>query len=194
MSRAPRRINDLRKSTENGRSGFYYMRNLATDKGVSGGESAREAVSNQELKNTTKNYLRRIRLGRERVRALKATAKEYRQNISWLRCVDYARDRVDHSKGSPTEAAALDAISRIEDVEAETLRYSAEIEEVEAQILGMKDLIHQAVLFGIYAEGRSLEDVANRAGYSYNYMSAIHGEALRAFMNQYGDAVAAAEE
>lgn len=140
------------------------------------------------MKSRTKAYLGRIRLGRERIGALKAIERELSRNIDGLRCVNSARDTV----GNPAEAAARDLLSKIDDVEVEILRYSAEIEAAEEQILNMRDLTHQAVLFGIYAEGRCFKDVGEKIGYSSRHVSRLHGAALSAFMDQYGEVVTSA--
>ena len=124
-----------------------------------------------------KNYLREIKSKREHRARLLARRESIHMDIQ-ISGIDYSKDRVQSSPSNSMENAAIKMLTRIEEIDEQIRDLSIEIDDRLASIEDLKDSNYRKILFSRYSEYKSFEQISVDAGYAYNYVCTMHGEAL----------------
>lgn len=142
---------------------------------------------------TAKQYLRKIQWYEIKIEQRKFQLKGLYEDIDYLRGIDYSIDKV---QTSPRDAMA-EKVIRVQQLREEIVQkiadYEAARDEIIAQIQNVSNIAHSALLFKRYVERKKFELIAVEMAYNYAYTRSIHGEALKAFAEQFADAIEDAE-
>lgn len=142
---------------------------------------------------TAKEYLRELK-------RLDTCIRQLLQEKAALYSSTIGAARMDtvHVCGGSQSAIVEKLITRLEKLEVEidqqiyTLTYRQRT--IINQIQGMRNESYISVLYKRYVEFKRLEEVADEMGYTYKYVSRVHGRALQEFSRMYEDAIARYEE
>ena len=138
---------------------------------------------------TAKEYLNNLRKLKRRLNNKKRQCENIRENIEFLRGIDYSKDKVQTSAKdsmSETMATLLDLEHEVED---EIQRYTDQYNETVNRINGMSRKEYIDILTMRYLEDdyrkRKFEYIACEIDYSYDRTCHMHGEALQEFERKY---------
>ena len=130
---------------------------------------------------TAKQYLSQVKVYRRIIAHKCKQRNELHDNISFIRGLDYSRDRVQAAPGEGMTGVAI----KLADFDLELCdtieKYSRKIDEVINRIHALDNMLYVECLYQFYVEGKSLDAISFDIGYSYSHLAHIHGEALRAF-------------
>lgn len=133
-----------------------------------------------------RNYLRQIHRLEAFISMRQRQIKDLRRSMSYIKSMDYSADRV---QTSPDGSGFTNESIRLADMELEIERKIHQCEHLRETIIGqierMPDQRHIDVLSGIYIHRKDLMDLADDLNYDYYWVCHLHGEALRAFEQQY---------
>lgn len=136
---------------------------------------------------SAKDYLRQIRIYKNRAIAKQREAMELRGNISFLRGIDYSGDKV---QTSPADSMST-SIGRLVDLEREVTAaielYSAEKDKRINQIHQLGNSLYEDILILRYVDEFGFEEICNIVHASYSTVTHAHGEALEAFRRKFLD-------
>lgn len=138
---------------------------------------------------TAKEYLNNLRKLKRRLNNKKRQCENIRENIEFLRGIDYSKDKVQTSaKDSMSETMAT-LLDLEHEVEEEIQRYTDQYNETVNRINGMSRKEYIDILTMRYLEDdyrkRKFEYIACEIDYSYDRTCHMHGEALQEFERKY---------
>lgn len=128
-----------------------------------------------------KEYLRRVRLLRQKQHQSARQLERLRESMSLLEGIRYDRDKVQTSANDNQMDGIVRLVDAEREYEADLLRYT-ETEKViveEINSLGNPDYVE--VLYKRYVDGKSFEEISCEMYRSYYRTCHIHGEALADF-------------
>lgn len=128
-----------------------------------------------------KQYLNQLRTIEAVIRARKGQLERLRAEQTFISAVSYDADRVQTS-GNTDPMRGVDRLLSLEQeiaqkVEAAERIRSRIIDEVES----LQNPLYVTILLHRYIDGMKFEEIACDMGYSYVYVTHLHGEALQAF-------------
>lgn len=128
-----------------------------------------------------KQYLNQLRTLESVIRARKGQLERLRAEQTFISAVSYDADRVQTS-GNTDPMRGVDRLLSLEQeiaqkVEAAERIRSRIIDEVES----LQNPLYVSILLHRYIDGQKFEAIACDMGYSYVYVTHLHGEALQAF-------------
>lgn len=128
---------------------------------------------------TAKEYLRSIRHYRTRLNHTKKQKEELKLNLSAITGIDYTRDKIQVSPKNTMEEAGWRLAGQIavlnREIEFLTMEINARLTAIRALESPYSD-----VLMLRYSEYLSWEEIADKMGYTVNYvMGELHGKALQ---------------
>lgn len=128
-----------------------------------------------------KQYLNQLRTLESVIRARKGQLERLRAEQTFISAVSYDADRVQTS-GNTDPMRGVDRLLSLEQeiaqkVEAAERIRSRIIDEVES----LQNPLYVSILLHRYIDGLKFEEIACDMGYSYVYVTHLHGEALQAF-------------
>lgn len=136
-----------------------------------------------------KNYLNQIK-------KLSLIIEQKEQELNELRCLrgcigsctDYTKDRV---QTSPDGASFTKLSDKTVDMERELNEYQEHYLTVRHtivnQIQGLSKAEHIDVLYRHYIKFETFKEIECELDYSYNYVCTLHGQALKEFVDRFGD-------
>lgn len=138
---------------------------------------------------TAKEYLNNLRKLKRRLNNKKRQCENIRENIEFLRGIDYSKDKVQTSaKDSMSETMAT-LLDLEHEVEEEIQRYTDQYNETVNRINSMSRKEYIDILTMRYLEDdyrkRKFEYIACEIDYSYDRTCHMHGEALQEFERKY---------
>lgn len=108
---------------------------------------------------------------------------DMKADVEYIKGMSYDSVRVQTSTSK--ESQALKQIARIADLEAEIESELAAYHElrhkITTQIEQLPDLRYQQILTMRYVDGDSLQDIADKLGYTHDWVRHLHGWALLLF-------------
>lgn len=134
---------------------------------------------------TAKEYLRTLRWTELSIETRKDELRRLDAEYTYLSGISYDRDRVQTSPSGdafPQSDRRIDLVIKIrEDILAmQRLRT-----DIIGKITGLDNPLYSQVLLERYVNYLSFDDIAVKMGYSYVYVTHIHGEALQEFTRKY---------
>ena len=128
-----------------------------------------------------KQYLNQLRTIEAVIRARKGQLERLRAEQTFISAVSYDADRVQTS-GNTDPMRGVDHLLSLEQeimqkVEAAERIRSRIIDEIES----LQNPLYVSILLHRYIDGQKFEAIACDMGYSYVYVTHLHGEALQAF-------------
>lgn len=144
---------------------------------------------------TAKHYLMKVHTLRKQCESLERKFMLVRSKAEGIKGISYDKDRVQTSPTNTLEEAAVELVSIEERYKDLIHEYNTAIVIRVQQIQAMENPTYAEVLTLRYIEDRpkekdgswqlTLDEIADRMGYSYVHVARLHGEALQAFEKQY---------
>lgn len=128
-----------------------------------------------------RQYLSQVKAYKQIIAHKRKQRAELHDDISFIRGLDYSRDRVQASPGEGMVGVAI----KLADFDLELCNtieeYSRKIDEIINRIHSLDNSLYVECLYQFYVEGKTLDAISFDLGYSYSSLAHAHGDALRAF-------------
>lgn len=138
---------------------------------------------------TAKEYLNNLRKLKRRLNNKKRQCENIRENIEFLRGIDYSKDKVQTSAKDPMSETMATLLDLEHEVEEEIQKYTEQYNETVNRINSMSRKEYIDILTMRYLEDdyrkRKFEYIACEIDYSYDRTCHMHGEALQEFERKY---------
>ena len=140
---------------------------------------------------TAKEYLGQAALLRRRIKQVEDRIEEIRTEASSPKAIRYDKDLV---QSSPAGDALAKYIIRLEAEERKLIRLKTQYldtrDKIRKQLAAVTPGIYSDLLYMRYLEEKSLVQISEELNYSYEWTCRLHGKALHAFDQEFGDTYA----
>lgn len=135
---------------------------------------------------TAKAYLLQLTRLRHRIRWIKDEIDALRAEAESVRGIRYDKIRVQTSPDPDPLASYFARLEKEEQRLVATMDKYIEIRvNIEQQLADFAPGMYADILYLRYAEGMTLQQIADEMNYSYDYVRHAHGHALQAFERKY---------
>ena len=124
-----------------------------------------------------KEYLLEIRSKRRQLERLKNRRKDLHLDVSFG-AIAYDADHVQSSPKNKLEEAMVKLSNRMAYLDRKIAELSVEIDDRINSIESLENVRYRDVLYKVYVEYKSFEEISVEMKYTYKYTRNLHGEAL----------------
>lgn len=129
-----------------------------------------------------KEYLLQIEVLQTKIEQKQQRAKEYRELALSVGGMDYSKVRVQTSKiGSQLEDTVIKCVMLEQEIAEDVVNLQIKKNNITDEIHNLEDAKFIKILYKRYVECKSLGKVAKEMNFAYQYIRAMHGEALKEF-------------
>lgn len=138
-----------------------------------------------------KTYLSEIRHLKRMADTLERKRETLIQQAGGLKAITYDKDKVQTSQANLLEEAVIRIADLDTKLAAVTKRYTAAVAIRTEQIMALNKPEYRELLLLRYVDdgkegkGNTLDEIAERMGYTYSWTRKLHGRALQEFGKQY---------
>lgn len=140
---------------------------------------------------TAKEYLGQAALLRRRIKQVEDRIEEIRTEASSPKAIRYDKDMI---QSSPAGDALDKYIIRLDAEERKLIRLKVQYldtwDKIRKQLAAVTPGIYSDLLYMRYLEEKSLGQISEELNYSYEWTCRLHGKALHAFAQEFGDTYA----
>ena len=133
---------------------------------------------------TAKEYLSQVYEQRKRIDHKIEQIKDLRALLTEAEGLDYSKEKI-QGGGKCADEKIIRLILFEEELNQLIYQYITHKAVVIEQIQHLNNFKHVRVLYERYIGNRKLTDIAERLGYSYQYVRLLHGQALQNFETVY---------
>lgn len=129
-----------------------------------------------------KEYLLQIEVLQAKIEQKQQRAKEYRDLAMCSGGFDYSKERVQTSNlGGQIENPVIRYVALEAEINENIQMLQMKKDKITDEIHNLDNANHIKILFKRYVECKSLGQVAKEMNFAYQYIRAMHGEALKEF-------------